>query len=215
MLEWTPAPGSEGTYELELTVTGAKGSSKAYMRLRVKPKGSPEEDADENERRRGNRWSGGLYPGANLSTLTTFDAPQFKTMLGAGIDFNLYGTRKPDKSSAPGQARVYLTLSFLRGTATEKAVAVRFGMGFELSFEANATRTYLIPNYGIQFGAFAHKSLDPQGLFYVQPQLGIYWYSRGGLSLGTNLGLFTPVSGKYVDSLTGLSTMTTVNVAVW
>jgi hypothetical protein len=214
-LEWTPARGSEGTYELELTAICKHGTSKAYLRLRVSPKKAQEEDAEDREKRLGNRWLGFLYPGVHLASLTTVDSAQYRTLFGAGVEFNLFGARHPDGSAGPGQSRIYVTLSVLKPTGTETAVAVRVGLGAELSFEANATRYYLIPDYGIQLGAFAHKSLESQSLAYVQPQLGMYWYARGALSVGTNVGLFLPISGKYVDSLTGLSLTTMLNAAVW
>jgi hypothetical protein len=130
-----------------------------------------------------------------------------------GISFEpvLYGVGDQNDHSGPSHIRIYGRLCLQTSSKHDIGQLFWYGLGFNLSFEKNPHRNFLIPYYGIEAGGVRNKQIGSS--LGLTPMVGIHVIAKRNLYI--NLQIAQPYTLKNFDMLQGYMLQGTVNFSWW
>ncbi|WP_428267799.1 hypothetical protein [Haliangium sp.] len=130
---------------------------------------------------------------------------------GAGVEVALLTWADNGPGRGPSQGRVFLDIGGLGSAEDGTGAMFLFRAGASLSFEGNASRTWLIPYYGAAIGGLDEKNIDFAG--FVEAQGGLHLWYTPQVVVDVEGGYLLPFS--QVDRLSGPRAQLTAAVAWW
>ncbi|MEO7328742.1 MAG: hypothetical protein ABI193_09205, partial [Minicystis sp.] len=183
---WTPSADDIGT--IKVTITASDGNAEAEHTLVI--------HVDED-------WSGFFMPGAKYSTYLPAAVGKWGFFQGVSAEIRAYSWIHKNPTPGPSHGSIYLDLDLLASTRANVANAFHLSTGVELSFEANPSRRYLLPVFGLEVGAFFQRQvLSTVG--EVSPTAGLYLWASPHLIVDVRAGYMLPLSAATFDDLRGL-----------
>ncbi|GAB4509825.1 MAG: hypothetical protein Tsb0020_26600 [Haliangiales bacterium] len=192
----------------------ARAASAAALALAIiaagaAPAGAACPDSGSPDRTVCDYWSALFIPGVNALAYLPRDDTRW---LGAGLTLNLYIWGDNDPRSGASQGRYLFEVGVLRAQNRDDAgTMMRARAGLTRSFEGNASRTWLIPFYGLQLGALRASSTGLRG--FVAGTLGIHALYTPQLIINLESDYMVPFRNQ--RRLAGPSVQLTASVAWW
>jgi hypothetical protein len=153
-------------------------------------------------------WSALLMPTAIGVVYAPNDAsgPYF----GGGLELSFTWS---DNSQAfgPSQGRVRLDIAALGGTDMAASAMVMYRGGAQVSFERNASRTWLIPYFNADVGGLSSRTLGTRG--FVDGGLGVYLVHRRAVVIAIEADGVVPFSD--VTKLGGARGSLAASFSLW
>src|SRR5262249_47054268 len=126
---------------------------------------------------------------------------------GGGLQVVIYGWSDNSKALGPSQGKIRFDANVLGSPASDAKTMVMFSGGGEVSFEGNASRSWLIPNAGFNLGLLHEATLETRG--FIEPTLGIFALYTPRVIIDIGGGYVIPFTD--VDKLLGPSAHLTVS----
>lgn len=193
-ISWTPGDAQSGAFEFDVTATDGKLSIQRKVRLIV-----------EEE------WETFLMPGASYSLWAPAAEESLGMFHGPSAELLIAGWIHRTENRGPSHVRIYLSLGLLSSTRAELSKAVQTSFGFDLSFERNPTRRFLIPYFGLEAGYMFQTQIDKSAWFL--PLLGLRAWGDRNLFVNLSGGYLFPTSD--VDHLRGWYGRAGINASLW
>jgi hypothetical protein len=153
-------------------------------------------------------WSALLVPTAIGVVYTPADAsgPYF----GGGVELS-YTWSDNSQAFGPSQGRVRLDVAGLGGTAMDASAMVMYRGGAQVSFERNASRTWLIPHFDADLGGISSRTLGQHA--FADAGLGVYLVHRRGVVVDLEIVGVLPFAD--VGKLGGARTSLAASFSLW
>ncbi len=193
-ITWTPTDTQTGDYEFTITATDGKATITRSQRVIV-----------EEE------WETFLMPGATYSTWMPVAADEFGIFHGPSAELLIAGWIHRTENRGPSHGRIYLDLGLIGSTKRHLSKAVQTSLGFDLSFERNPTRRYLVPYFGLEGGYFFQTQIDETA--WLVPFLGIRAWGDRNLFVNLHGGYLFPT--EQVDRLRGYYARLGIDASLW
>jgi len=122
-------------------------------------------------------WTSFMLPGARYGVFVPVAAGEVGVLHGASLELAAIAWIHRNENRGPSHGRIYLRADLLSSTAPGMPLGLIYAGGFDLSFERNPQRHWLIPFYAVEVGGLAHPSYGHffQGTALVGAHL---WTSR-------------------------------------
>lgn len=172
VLQWRPAPGSAGKHRFKVSVSDGMAQTEAEFEVEVAP---ASDDA----------WATFLQPGVGAAGYFPRD-PEAGGFFGGSLRLSLLSWIHRSEAPGPGYGRIYIGGELLKSSEPELSAMFSYGVGFEVSFERNPTRTVLIPMYGLELGGLVHDELGSP--FQLTPFGGLELFGDADVSLSARGG---------------------------
>lgn len=130
---------------------------------------------------------------------------------GGGLQLVLFTWSDNSDRFGPGQGKVFFDLGLLGSSDERAGKMMMFRGGANVSFERNASRSWLIPFFGFSFGALRESSIATQT--FGEGLLGVHALYMPSLIVDIEGGYLIPFGN--VDLLSGFRTQLTVSFALW
>jgi hypothetical protein len=196
VVEWTPADGEVGTYELDLEVSDGRQTASRKVRLVV------EEEINSF-----------VMPGVGYVLYVPNNTDALGTFHGVSAQFNIWSFIHRNEKRGPSHGRMYIAFDLAASTKTNASALFEAAAGFTLSVEKNPSRRWLIPFFGMELGIFFQKQTET--LAIATPILGAYLWSGPNLQLVLNAGYLLPFSSGKFDDVRGFTAGLGAHVALW
>jgi len=193
-ITWTPTDSQTGEHEFTITATDGKATITRTQRVIV-----------EEE------WETFLMPGAAYSMWMPVATDELGIFHGPLAELLLAGWIHRTENRGPSHVRIYLDLGLIGSTKRHLSKAVQTSLGFDLSFERNPTRRYLIPYFGLEGGYFFQTQIDEAA--WLVPFLGIRAWGDRNLFVNLNGGYLFPT--EQVDRFRGYYARLAIDASLW
>ena len=130
---------------------------------------------------------------------------------GGGVQLVLFTWSDNSERFGPGQGKFFFDLALLASAEEEAGRMFMFRGGANLSFERNASRSWLIPYFGFSFGALQEKTIERRA--FGEGLLGIHALYTPRFTIDIEGGYLFPFSD--VDLLAGFRSQLTVSFSLW
>ncbi|MFO0588232.1 MAG: hypothetical protein U0441_11860 [Polyangiaceae bacterium] len=130
--------------------------------------------------------------------------------VGGGFHIDVVRWSHHNNDFGPGEGAVYMQGSLLKSPSSEHTLGIYEG-GFNLSFEKNPKRRYLIPYFGMTAGGMFADDLPHSG--FVQPLAGLHVYSAPSVIIEVQGGYMFPTDA--VDQLNGFRAQASLRFHLW
>lgn len=130
---------------------------------------------------------------------------------GGGVQLVLFTWSDNSDRFGPGQGKIFFDLDMLASGDDGAGKMVMFRGGANVSFERNASRSWLIPFFGFGVGSLREQSIGMHG--FAEGLLGIHALYMPNFILDIEGGYVFPFSD--VDLLAGFRTQLTASFALW
>lgn len=130
---------------------------------------------------------------------------------GGGMQLVLFTWSDNSDRFGPGQGKVFFDLGVLGSSDERAGKMMMLRGGANVSFEGNASRSWLIPFFGFSFGALRESSIATQS--FGEGLLGVHALYTPSLIVDIEGGYVIPFGN--VDLLAGFRTQLTVSFALW
>ncbi len=196
-LEWTPTPDDVGAQDLEITADSGGAQSTQRLHLSVEQS-----------------WRRLLTPAVAYTAYVPNTPDTWGVLQGVSIQLRLYSWLSASPRPGPAVGRVYLAFDILSSSKAEVSTALDLAAGLQLSLESAPARSWLIPHYGLEFGALFSRQLSAT-VAVVRPIGGVaIWWSTA-FTIDLDLGYALPLSGAEFDALRGLRGRLGLSLALW
>ncbi|HYV48698.1 MAG TPA: putative Ig domain-containing protein [Myxococcaceae bacterium] len=170
-LRWRPRDDQTGRYELRVFASdGAEEVGRAFTLEVVE------------------EWTSFLLPGARYGVFLPVATDEVGVLHGVSLELAVTAWIHRNENRGPSHGRVYLRADLLSSTAPGVPLGLIYAAGFDLSFERNPRRHWLIPFYAVEAGGVVHPSY---GHFFQATALV-------GAHLWTSRNVFLDVSAGYL-----------------
>jgi hypothetical protein len=129
---------------------------------------------------------------------------------GGGVEIALFSWASNTNTFGPSHGRVRANVEYLDAPSTDRRMLV-YRLGAIVSFEGNASRRFLIPYYGVSFGALWESQLGNRVL--ADASLGLFLIHTKDFVLDAEGGYILPFTA--VDQLIGPRAQLTAAFALW
>jgi hypothetical protein len=203
VVDWTPGDGDVGTYELTLKAADSHGLM-AVKRVKL----TVEEEVNNF-----------VMPGVEYALYVPNDSPpmaggpKLGVFQGASIQFCVWCYVHRTDKRGPSHGRVYINFDLLAPMVQNSSALFNATVGFNLSWERNPSRRWLIPFFGSELGIWYQKATETLGI--AIPYVGWYLWSTGNFSITARAGVVLPFSSYRLEQLVGLRAGLGVNLAFW
>jgi hypothetical protein len=195
-VSWTPTARDLGVYPVKATVTDGKTTVTREIRIIVE---------EEHESY--------FMPGVGYTLWVPGDVPTFGVFQGFSIEFlGIRWVHQNDKRG-PSHGRVYLDFDVLFTTHAGIDPAFLPLAGFDLSFEKNPGRRFMIPFFGLEGGALFQKQITTLGL--MTPFAGVLVYSGHNAEVALRAGYMLPFTSEQFGQVAGLRARLTADLSFW
>lgn len=130
---------------------------------------------------------------------------------GGGVQLVLFTWSDNSDRFGPSQGKVFFDLSMLGSGAEGAGKMLMLRGGANVSFERNASRSWLIPFFGVGFGALQERTIERHA--FGEGLLGVHALYTPSFIVDLEGGYVFPFSD--VDLLAGFRTQLTVSFALW
>jgi len=178
-LRWRPREDQSGRYEIRVFASDGKEEVGHTFTLEV---------IEE--------WTSFLLPGARYGVFLPVAASEVGVLHGVSLELAVAAWIHRNENRGPSHGRVYLRADLLSSTAPGVPLGLIYAAGFDLSFERNPRRHWLIPFYAVEAGGLVHPSY---GHFFQATALL-------GAHLWTSRNIFVDVSAGYLVAPGALQT---------
>ncbi|ACY18114.1 hypothetical protein [Haliangium ochraceum] len=131
--------------------------------------------------------------------------------LGGGMRLGVFTWSDNADRLGPGQGRLFFDLGLLVSGEEDTARMSLFRLGFQLSFEGNASRTWLIPYYGGAMGRTGEESLGVH--WFGEAMLGVHALYTPNVQIDLEGGYIVPFSD--VDAMSGAAAQLALSLTLW
>ena len=129
---------------------------------------------------------------------------------GGGVEMALFSWASNTDTFGPSHGRVRANVAYLDAPSSDRRMLV-YRLGAIVSFEGNASRRFLIPDYGASFGALWESQLGDRVL--ADATLGLFLVHTRDFVLDAEGGYVLPLTA--VDKLIGPQAQLTAAFALW
>src|SRR3954471_6013215 len=95
-------------------------------------------------------WTSYMLPGARYGVFLPVAMGEVGVLHGVSLDLAVVGWIHRNENRGPSHGRVYLRMDLLSSTAPGVPLGLIYAGGFDLSFERNPQRHWLIPFYAVE-----------------------------------------------------------------
>lgn len=132
--------------------------------------------------------------------------------IGAGGEVVLFTWSNNSEAFGPGHGKLKFDFEGLASTATGSPPAmIMYRGGVDLAFERNASRSYLIPYFGVSLGGLSQSTLGGTG--FVDGELGLYLLYTKRVMIDAEGAFLFPF--RSFDTYAGPKTQLTLSVNLW
>ena len=185
-IDWFPRVGDVGAYDVQVIVRSGSRHAEQTLRIVV------EED-----------WVGYLIPGAEFSSFIPNDLSRWGAAFGVSIQFVVVAWVHRNEQPGPSHGRIHVDLDILKSTRPAVSTALHLSGGFDLTFEKNPPRRFLLPFYGLDLGVMINKQ-QLTTLVQLTPVLGMHLYAAPQVFITLSGGYLMPLHGLEFDELRGV-----------
>lgn len=183
-ISWQPEEEESGEFAVSVSVSDGELTTVVKRRVFVHPAWGSK------------RWQILLAPSFGYELYAPLDeAPLYH---GFSSELTFIGSRKrsgegrrcaehPNDECFSSHLRLYAGLEVLFPSEGDGDALFAYGLGFTRSFEFSPARRFLIPHYGIEFGALTSRSLPH--LFQTLPYIGFHLYAERPVWLNLTAGM--------------------------
>ena len=174
---WKPTEEDIGSHDVHIVVRDGALSEDHPLRVLVEQSG--------------HTW---LTPGAIASVFVPEDVGRLGWFAGGGAELVLYSfiDRGPGPFGLPSHGRFYLDLEALGSARPGVDPMVFCRLGFDVTFERDPRRRFLIPFAGAEIGFAAHKQLG--GFGFGMPLAGVYAWASSTVRVALSGGYLLPTT---------------------
>jgi len=184
---WSPTEEDIGSHDVHIVARDGAVSEDHPLRVLVEQSG--------------HTW---LTPGAVASVFIPEDVGRLGWFAGGGAELVLYSfvDRGPGPFGLPSHGRFYVDLEVLAAMTCSAAGAamvhpcldpiVFCRLGFDVTFERDPRRRFLIPFAGAEIGFAAHKQLG--GFGFGMPLAGVYAWASSTVRIALSGGYLLPTT---------------------
>ena len=193
-INWKPGDNQFGTYQMVATVSdGHSTVSQPFT-----------QEIDEE-------WESYLTPGLQYSGWFPSEASTIGDYNGLSFEFLVFAWSHRNQNRGPSHGRIYMDIDLLKSTNASYPVLLAYSGGFDLSFERNPQRRFLIPYFGLEFGGMHEAILG--NLVDAVPLLGVHLFVNRNIFVNLSAGYF--VTGRDVEKLQGPRIKLGLNFSLW
>lgn len=208
IVDWTPGDNDVGTYELTLKAADPHG---ALVEKKVKL--TVEEDVNNF-----------VMPGIEYALFVPSDKPPDSAMTGPGsgkigifqgarVEFCVWCYVHRSDKRGPAIGKTYIAFDLMASTEASSSALFNAVLGFNLSFEKNPARRFLIPFFGAETGIWYQKVTETLGM--ATPYAGAHLWSSGNFDVTLKAGVLIPFSSYRLEQIVGLRAGLGFNLAFW
>lgn len=180
-----------GEMTLDVTVTDGVGSDSGKLKIIV-----------EEE------WNSGFLPGAGY---TAYAPAAGGYLQGPRLEIVFFAWIHRNDNRGPSHGRVALDLDLLFPKEGKSVFAPT--LAFDLSFERNPQRRFLIPTFGLATGAILPTGRS--GAPIVTPTLGLHLYASPNVFVRAEGGYLLPLRPSVFDDYRGARGALLVDFTMW
>jgi len=200
-IDWTPTDSDVGTYELLLKATDGHQTVEKRVKITV------EEEINSF-----------VMPGLEYALYVPNDSdlagqPKLGVFQGVTAQFCIWCYVHRTDKRGPSHGKIYLDFDLLASTEKTSSALFMATAGFDLSFEKNPSRRWLIPFFGAEMGIFYQKQTETLGMAF--PFGGAHVWSSGNFQVNLRAGYLLPFSSGRFDQVRGLRAALGINLAFW
>lgn len=204
IVDWTPNEGDVGSYELTLKAADPHGAmTEKKVKLTV------EEDVNNF-----------VMPGIEYALFVPNDEPpdamkpdKIGIFQGARVEFCVWCYVHRSDKRGPAIGKTYIAFDLMASSEKTSSALFNAVVGFNLSFEKNPSRRFLLPFFGAEVGIWYQKATETLGM--ATPQLGIHLWSSGNFGVTMKAGTLLPFSSYRLGQIVGLRAGLGFNLAFW
>ena len=131
--------------------------------------------------------------------------------LGGGVELVLFTWSDNSERLGPGQGKIFFDIGALGASNAAAGTMIMYRGGANVSFERNASRSWLIPYFGFTFGGLHEATLDDHG--FAEGLLGVHALYTPNLIIDLEGGYLFPFTNA--DVLAGEVVQVTVSFSRW
>ncbi|HWN70770.1 MAG TPA: hypothetical protein VNM90_24180 [Haliangium sp.] len=156
-------------------------------------------------------WSALLTPGLIGLAYVPAGEGALGPWYGGAVRLSLYTWSDNAVAFGPSQGKFFLDFGLLRSGEDDTNSMSVFRSGFHLSFEGNASRSWLIPYYGGSMGRVAEETLEVN--WFAEAVLGVHALYTQNLRVDVEGGYALPFSE--VDVMRGAMFQIAASFTLW
>ena len=195
-VSWTPASGELGSYTVTATVTDGK----AIVTREIKMTAEEEHESF-------------FMPGIGYSFWLPGDGSTYGVFDGFTVEFLAVRWVHQNEKRGPSHGRLYVDFDVLFSSRANVDPAFLPLLGFDMSFERNPGRRFLIPYFGVEGGALFQKETTTLG--FMTPFAGVHFYSARNVELGLKAGYLLPFSSEQFIQVAGVRARLAFDLSFW
>ncbi len=157
-----------------------------------------------------NEWNSTLIPGLSYTIYFPTDK-NLGAFKGVAINYLLSSWIAVNEYPGPSHGNVYTKFAILFSDKENIKELFLYGIGFNVSFEKNAQRNFLIPYFGFEISGISHNTMSHVATF--SPDVGLWFYYTENINIGGNFSYLFPI--KYFETIRGYQTNITVTFSLW
>ena len=204
VVDWTPGDGDVGTYELTLKAADTHGL------MAVKKVKLTVEEEVNNFVMPGLEYA--LYVPNDVEPMTG-ERGKLGVFQGVSIQFCIWCYVHRTDKRGPAIGKTYINFDLLASSEKTSSALFNATVGFNLSWEKNPSRRWLIPFFGSELGIWYQKATETLGI--VIPYAGVHLWSSGNFNVSLRGGVLVPFSSYRLEQLWGLRAGLGFNLAFW
>lgn len=191
---WIVTSDDIGEYDYTITVSNKYHSQEIPLKVRI---------VDD--------WTSGFIPNVGFSYYAPKNKADLGSFKGGNIQFDWVSWAHHNDNKGPSHGKFYLRFDYMESDKDTLGVACKFGLGFQVSFERNANRSFLIPYYGLEISGMSQR--ETGSLFLFNPQVGLWCFSNRNINISATCGYLLPT--KKVDDCSGLFASVSLGFTLW
>lgn len=133
------------------------------------------------------------------------------TWLGGGVQIVLFTWSDNSDRFGPGQGKIFFDIGALSSSEDGAGTMVKYRGGANVSFERNASRSWVIPYFGATVGGMHEDTLGRRA--FIEGLLGAHLWYTANVIFDVEGGYLFPF--KDADDLAGVTAQATLSVSLW
>lgn len=152
-----------------------------------------------------------MMPGLEYQYYKPVRSDSVGSWSGISIEYLFYGKVHNDAQNGPGHVKFYGKIGILNSNISNTPVMFSGALGLTLSLEKDPRRTFFVPDFGLEAGAFSQKQLGT--VFFFNPVAGIQFIALQNIFLGANVGYMYTM--KNIELLRGYTVSASLDFSLW